>query len=78
MIRWAFEKQGLYQPAGTVMPNSNEDAPPPVDVYIEDGRSGEYRSSRIIGAARRYGTGATMTAPRATRSRSSASPTTPM
>ncbi len=43
VIRWAFEKQGLYQPAGAPMPNDNAGAPPPVDVYIEDGRRGEYR-----------------------------------
>ena len=43
VIRWAFEKQGLYQPAGTATPNNNAGAPPPVDVYIEDGRHGEYQ-----------------------------------
>ncbi|NOJ50477.1 hypothetical protein [Bradyrhizobium archetypum] len=43
VIRWAFEKQGMYQPAGTAKPNDNEGAPPLVDVYIEDGRSGEYQ-----------------------------------
>ncbi len=43
VIRWAFEKQGLYQAAGTPTPNNNEGAPPPVDVYIDDGRSGEYQ-----------------------------------
>src|SRR5215831_10825321 len=42
VIRWAFEKQGLYQPAGAEMPVTTEGAPPPVDVYIEDGRNGEY------------------------------------
>ena len=42
VIRWAFEKQGLYQPAGTSTPNNNVGAPPPVDVYIDDGRHGEY------------------------------------
>ena len=42
VIRWAFEKQGLYQPAGAVTPNNNEGAPPAVDVYIDDGRGGEY------------------------------------
>jgi hypothetical protein len=42
VIRWSFEKQGLYQPAGTPTPNNNAGAPPPVDVYIEDGRHGEY------------------------------------
>jgi zinc metalloprotease ZmpB len=43
VIRWAFEKQGLYQPAGTPTPNNNIGAPPAVDVYIEDGRHGEYQ-----------------------------------
>jgi hypothetical protein len=43
VIRWAFEKQGLYQPAATPKPNNNEGAPPPVDVYIDDGRGGEYQ-----------------------------------
>jgi hypothetical protein len=31
LIRWSFEKQGLY-----------DGAPPEVDVYIDDGRGGEY------------------------------------
>ena len=43
MIRWAFEKQGLYQDAEEPKPNNKEGLPPPVDVYIEDGRHGEYR-----------------------------------
>jgi zinc metalloprotease ZmpB len=43
VIRWAFEKQGLYQPAGTVPPVSTVGQPPPVDVYIDDGRHGEYQ-----------------------------------
>jgi zinc metalloprotease ZmpB len=43
VIRWAFEKQGLFQPPGTVPPVSTEGQPPPVDVYIEDGRHGEYQ-----------------------------------
>jgi zinc metalloprotease ZmpB len=43
VIRWAFEKQGLYQDANEPMPNNKEGVPPPVDVYIEDGRHGEYR-----------------------------------
>lgn len=40
---WAFEKQGLYQAAGTPTPNNNEGVPPAVDVYIDDGRGGEYQ-----------------------------------
>jgi hypothetical protein len=43
VVRWAFEKQGLYQPAGAATPVSSEGAPPPVDVYIDDGRQGEYQ-----------------------------------
>ena len=43
VIRWAFEKQGLYQPAGTPTPITKPGAPPAVDVYIEDGRHGEYQ-----------------------------------
>jgi hypothetical protein len=43
VIRWAFEKQGLYQLAGTPVPNNNLGSPPAVDVYVEDGRHGEYQ-----------------------------------
>ncbi|MFJ9417732.1 hypothetical protein ACIRPT_26730 [Streptomyces sp. NPDC101227] len=43
VIRWAFEKQGAYQPAGASTPNNNIGAPPAVDVYIDDGRAGEYQ-----------------------------------
>lgn len=43
VIRWAFEKQGLFQPPGAPTPVITEGAPPPVDVYIEDGRHGEYQ-----------------------------------
>jgi hypothetical protein len=44
MIRWAFEKQGLYQPPGALSPPHvvTAGAPPDVDVYIDDGRGGEY------------------------------------
>ncbi len=42
VIRWAFEKQGLYQAPGTPLPVDAEGAPPEVDVYIDDGRGGEY------------------------------------
>lgn len=41
VIRWAFEKQGLYRTPGT--PATSEGAPPLVDVYIEDGRGGQYQ-----------------------------------
>ncbi len=43
VIRWAFEKQGLYQPPGSPAPVTSEGAPPAVDVYIDDGRQGEYQ-----------------------------------
>jgi len=40
VIRWAFEVQGLFRPAGA--PTTDPGAPPPVDVYIDDGRAGTY------------------------------------
>lgn len=43
IIRWSFEKQGLYQPANAPSPVSRPGSPPDVDVYIEDGRGGEYQ-----------------------------------
>ena len=43
VIRWAFEKQGLYQLRPSRSLVRSEGAPPLVDVYIEDGRRGEYR-----------------------------------
>ena len=45
VIRWSFEKQGLYQPPGAPLPPNvtTEGAPPSVDVYIDDGRHGEYQ-----------------------------------
>jgi hypothetical protein len=36
VIRWAFEAQGLYTPAGVI--TNAPGIPPPVDVYIADGR----------------------------------------
>ena len=42
VIRWAFEKQGLFQSQGQETPNNSEGDPPLVDVYIDDGRGGEY------------------------------------
>jgi hypothetical protein len=41
VIRWAFEKQGLFRAAGASL--TTEGSPPPVDVYINDGRNGEYQ-----------------------------------
>jgi hypothetical protein len=43
VIRWAFERQGSYQPAGAPTPVTTAGAPPAVDVYIDDGRAGEYQ-----------------------------------
>jgi hypothetical protein len=43
VIRWAFEKQGLFQPSGAPTPVTTAGAPPAVDVYINDGRNGEYQ-----------------------------------
>jgi hypothetical protein len=42
VIRWSFEQQGLYQPAGAPTPVAQAGAPPDVDVYIDDGRAGTY------------------------------------
>jgi hypothetical protein len=41
VIRWAFEKQGLFRAAG--QPPTQEGKPPAVDVFIDDGRHGEYQ-----------------------------------
>jgi hypothetical protein len=42
VIRWSFEKQGLYQPPDSATPVTTEGAPPEIDVFIDDGRKGEY------------------------------------
>ena len=42
VFRWSFEKQGLYQPTGAPSPVTQPGAPPEVDMYINDGRRGEY------------------------------------
>ena len=42
VIRWAFEKQGLYVTPGAPPLADGSGDPPPIDVYIEDGRHGEY------------------------------------
>lgn len=42
VVRWAFERQGLYQPPGAPVPVTSAGAPPDVDVYIDDGRPGTY------------------------------------
>ncbi|OKI25090.1 hypothetical protein [Streptomyces sp. CB03911] len=43
VIRWSFEKQGLFQPPGAPTPVTAPGAPPAVDVFIDDGRAGEYQ-----------------------------------
>jgi hypothetical protein len=47
VIRWSFEQQGLYQPPGGPTPVTAPGQPPPVDVYIEDGRGGEYSYQHV-------------------------------
>jgi zinc metalloprotease ZmpB len=47
VIRWAFEKQGSYQPAGAPTPVTTAGAPPAVDVHINDGRNGEYQFQAV-------------------------------
>ena len=42
VIRWSFERQGWYQPAGATTPVTTPGAPPAVDLYIDDGRAGTY------------------------------------
>lgn len=42
VFRWSFEQQGLYQSPGASSPVTGAGAPPPVDLYIEDGRGGGY------------------------------------
>ncbi|WP_406661464.1 hypothetical protein V7O66_02775 [Methanolobus sp. ZRKC3] len=42
VIRWSFERQGLYQPFGAPTPVTSPGAPPDIDVYIDDGRAGHY------------------------------------
>ncbi|MBA2952589.1 hypothetical protein GON03_21445 [Nocardioides sp. MAH-18] len=47
VIRWAFEKQGLYQAPGAPTPVTREGRPPAQDVYIDDGRHGEYQHQPV-------------------------------
>ncbi len=42
LIRWSFEKQGLFQAPGSPLPATLAGAPPEADLYIDDGRAGEY------------------------------------
>jgi hypothetical protein len=46
VIRWAFEAQGLYAPAGTL--TNAPGLPPAVDIYIANGRRSETTESRAI------------------------------
>jgi zinc metalloprotease ZmpB len=48
VIRWAFEKQGLFQSSGQATPNDEAGDPPLVDVYIDDGRGGEYQYQEVF------------------------------
>jgi len=45
VIRWAFETQGLYTPAGTI--TNAPGSPPPVDVFIADRRPNQDASAPI-------------------------------
>ena len=47
VIRWAFEKQGSFQPPGAPVPVTTEGDPPAVDVYVDDGRGGEYQHQPV-------------------------------
>jgi hypothetical protein len=42
VFRWAFEMQGLYQAPGAPTPVTVVGQPPAVDIYIDDGRGGQY------------------------------------
>jgi hypothetical protein len=44
VVRWGFERQGLYQTASS-HPN-RPGSSPPIDIYVDDGRHGEYQYSR--------------------------------
>ncbi|KAE8366573.1 hypothetical protein BDV27DRAFT_170708 [Aspergillus caelatus] len=51
IVRWSFEKQGLYHPLNTPNPGVMTRGPPPaVDVYIDDGRDGEYDYALMSGS----------------------------
>ncbi len=41
VVDWAFRKQGLYRAPGPL--TNTEGDSPPVDIYINDGRAGEYQ-----------------------------------
>ncbi len=50
VIRWAFEMQGAYRqpPIGGQSPTNRIGNPPPVDVFINDGRDGHYDYVDVI------------------------------
>jgi hypothetical protein len=58
VIRWAFEAQGLYAPAGEFRNGAGE--PPLVDIYIADGRRSEETSGYTT---TRYGPGSYVPVP---------------
>jgi hypothetical protein len=41
LLRWSFERQGLWRASGA--PTTDAGQPPAVDLYINDGRNGEYQ-----------------------------------
>jgi hypothetical protein len=45
VFRWAFEKQGLWRAPDAA--NTEIGAPPAVDLYIDDGRAGEYQYQAV-------------------------------
>ncbi|AMA55378.1 hypothetical protein [Bradyrhizobium sp. CCGE-LA001] len=42
VVRWAFERQGLYQ-ASSAARVDEPGSPPPIDIYVDDGRGGQYK-----------------------------------
>jgi hypothetical protein len=78
VIQWSFEKQGLYQPSGAPMPVTTQGAPPAVDVYVDDGRNGEYQYLVTSGTQQTSGTDSTPTEGRLTRPPLLGKPTTLM
>ncbi|KAJ5471447.1 hypothetical protein N7530_008804 [Penicillium desertorum] len=51
IIRWSFEKQGLYHPVNGPTPVMTPGPPPAIDTYIDDGRDGEYDYTPSFGNA---------------------------
>ena len=47
VIRWSFEKQGLWQAPNAPVPTIQPGEPPAVDLYIDDGRGGEYQYKAV-------------------------------